>query len=260
MKIGFIGGGNMGEAMISALVRANFTESGEIFVYDRSKNENLKFKFGVTPLSSEQEIAKKSDVIVLAVKPNGYESVLNLIKKEIKEQIVLTLAPNFSIEAASKIIGGDKKIVRTMPNTPASIGEGVTAVCFNANLSQKERGNVTQILQSFGRTHEIEERLMPVFTAIAGSLPAYVFMMIEALADGAVAQGMPRAKAYEIIAASVAGSANMALKTGKHPAQLKDEVCSPAGTTIEAVKALEQNGFRHALIEAVAACVKKAKG
>lgn len=259
MKIGFIGGGNMASAMIGAICGSKFVNLSEIFVYDRSKNENLKFKFGVTPLSSEREIAQNSDIIVLAVKPNGYDDALNLIKKDIKNQIIITLAPNFSIESAQAILGADKKIVRTMPNTPAAIGEGVTAVCFNANFNENERANVINLLQSFGKTHEIEEKLMPAFTAIAGSLPAYVFMFIEAVADGAALEGMPRAKAYEIIAASIAGSADMVLKTAKHPAQLKDEVCSPGGTTIEALRVLEEGKFRSNLIEAVSAAARKAK-
>ncbi|MCD8213258.1 MAG: pyrroline-5-carboxylate reductase [Campylobacter sp.] len=258
MKIGFIGGGNMASAMISAITSSKFAETGEIFVYDRSKNENLKFKFCITPLNNEQEVVKKTDIVVLAVKPNGYENVLKSIKKEVKNQIILTLAPNFSIEAVGKILGYDKKIVRTMPNMPAAIGEGVTAVCFNENFSDSERAKVLKILQSFGKFYELQEDMMPVFTAIAGSLPAYVFMFIEALADGAVLEGMPKNKAYEIIAESVVGSANMLLKTNKNPATLKDEVCSPKGTTIEAVRVLEERGFRASLINAVSAAAKKA--
>lgn len=260
MKIGFIGAGNMGSAMIAAVARSKFADLGEIFVYDRSKNENLKFKFGITPLSSEREVVQNSDIIVLAIKPNGYENLLNLIKKDIKEQIILTLAPNFSIEKTASIIGDNKKIVRTMPNTPAAIGEGVTAVSFGENLSAQEKDNVMSLLACFGSAHEIDEALMGAFVGIAGSLPAYVFMFIEALADAGVLNGVPRAKAYEIVAASVAGSADMVLKSGKHPAMLKDEVCSPSGTTIEALRVLEERGFRSAVIEAVNAAVDKANG
>lgn len=259
MKLGFIGGGNMASAMIAAITNSKICSLSEIFVYDRSKNENLKFKFGITPLDSERKIVQNSDIIVLAIKPNGYESVLNLIKKDIKNQIIVTVAPNFTIEMIAEILGSDKKIVRTMPNTPAAIGKGVTAVCFSENLNDNERMSVLKVLQSFGTTHEIEEKLIPVFTAIAGSLPAYVFMFIEALADGGVLEGMPRAKAYEIIAASVAGSADMILKTGKHPAQLKDEVCSPSGTTIEALRVLEEHGIRSALIDAVRTAARKSR-
>lgn len=258
MKIGFIGAGNMGSAMIAAIARSKFADLGEIFVYDRSKNENLKFKFGITPLNNEREVVQKSDIIVLAIKPNGYENLLNLIKKDIKDQIVLTIAPNFSMEEIAGIIGENKKVVRTMPNTPAAIGEGVTAVSFSENLSAKEKELVMRFLACFGTAHEIDEALMGAFVGIAGSLPAYVFVFIEALADAGVLNGIPRAKAYEIVAASVAGSADMVIKSGKHPAVLKDEVCSPSGTTIEALRVLEERGFRSAVIEAVNVAVNKA--
>ena len=149
-----------------------------------------------------------------------------------------------------------------MPNTPATIGEGVTAVNFSSNFTADERVAVMKILSCFGKIYELEERLFPVFVGIAGSLPAYVFMFIEALADGAVLEGMTRQKAYEIACESVAGSAKMAgvlLKEGKHPAQLKDEVCSPSGTTIEDVRVLENAKFRAAIIEAVSAAANKSR-
>lgn len=258
MKIGFIGAGNMGAAMISAVAGSKFADLGEIFVYDRSKNEQVKFKFGITPLKNECEVAKNADIIILAIKPSGYESVLNLIKKEIKNQIILSVAPNFSIQKIADIIGEGKKIVRSMPNTPAAIGEGVTAVSFGENLSEAEKSSVMSLLGCFGKAYEIEENLMASFVGIAGSLPAYVFMFIEALGDAGVLNGMPRQKAYEIAALSVAGSADMVIKSGKHPAVLKDEVCSPKGTTIEAVRVLEKTGFRSSVIEAVTAAIQKA--
>ena len=147
-----------------------------------------------------------------------------------------------------------------MPNTPAAIAEGVSALCFNENLSADERAAVREIFENFGAVYELEETKFAAFTGIAGSLPAYVFMFIEALADAGVLEGLPRALAYEAVAASVASSARLMLKSGKHPAALKDEICSPGGTTIEAVKALENGGFRAAAMDAVAACVKKARG
>ena len=157
------------------------------------------------------------------------------------------------------IIGKDKKVVRTMPNTPAQVLEGMTAVVFNKNISEEEKKDVFKILDSFGKSIEIEEKLIHTFTGIAGSLPAYVYMFMEALADGGVLEGMPRDKAYEIVAQTVKGSTEMLLKTGKHPGVLKDEVTSPAGTTIEAVNTLENGNFRGTVINAVRACVEKSK-
>ncbi|MBR8464633.1 pyrroline-5-carboxylate reductase [Campylobacter sp. faydin G-24] len=265
LNIGFIGGGNMGEAMIGSLVRANFKASN-IVVFAKSKNDELAHKYGVSVVSDEIAVVNNADVIVLAVKPNAYEGVLNLIKSEIKTQIIITLAPSFSIARVQDILSGTTdessykfKVVRTMPNTPALIGCGVTAVNFSKSVSQDERKNIMQILSSFGEVFELDESAFPAFVGIAGSLPAYVFMFIEALADGAVLEGLSRDKAYKIAAAAVAGSANMALQSQKHVANLKDDVCSPSGTSIEAVRVLENAKFRSAVIEAVSVAARKTR-
>lgn len=143
-----------------------------------------------------------------------------------------------------------------MPNTPAMAGEGMTAVCPNSCVDKEELKYVLQILDTIGKTEIVEERLMDAVVSVSGSSPAYVFMMIEAMADAAVAEGMPRPQAYRFAAQAVYGSAKMVLETGKHPGELKDMVCSPAGTTIEAVRILEQKGFRSALMEAMKACAE----
>ena len=183
-----------------------------------------------------------------------------MIKDAARGKVIVTIAPNFSLEQSSQILGAKAKVARAMPNTPAAIAEGVSALCFNENLSADEQAAVREIFENFGAVYELGEAKFAAFTGIAGSLPAYVFMFIEALADAGVLEGLPRALAYEAVAASVAGSARLMLKSGKHPAALKDEICSPGGTTIEAVKALENGGFRAAAMDAVAACVKKARG
>ena len=147
-----------------------------------------------------------------------------------------------------------------MPNTPALVGEGVTGVCKNPLITEEEFSYVMSLLGSFGMAEAISENLMDVCVAVSGSSPAYVFMLIEAMADAAVADGMPRDKAYKFAAQAVLGSAKMVLETGKHPGELKDMVCSPGGTTIEAVRVLEDKGFRSSIIEAMKACTAKAKG
>ena len=143
-----------------------------------------------------------------------------------------------------------------MPNTPALVGEGCTGFCCYKLVSEEEQAQAAAILGSFGRAYQVPENLLDTVVGISGSSPAYVFMLIEAMADGAVAEGMPRAQAYEFAAQAVYGSAKMVLETKKHPGELKDMVCSPAGTTIEAVRVLEQSGFRSAVIEAEKACAE----
>lgn len=256
-KIGFIGGGNMGGAMIENLAQRLGGE--RVFVYARSKTAALREKCGINACESEAAVASAADITVLATKPASYECILNLIKDAARGKVVVTLAPSFSLEQSAQILGTQAKISRAMPNTPAAIAEGVSALCFNENLSADERAAVREIFENFGAVYELEETKFAAFTGIAGSLPAYVFMFIEAAADAGVLEGLPRVLAYEAVAASVAGSARLMLKSGKHPAALKDEICSPGGTTIEAVKALENGGFRAAVIDAVGACVKKAR-
>jgi len=196
----------------------------------------------------------------LSVKPHIIPIVLkNLSGNVKKDTIILTIAAGISISVIENALGEDKKVVRTMPNTPAQVLSGMTAVTFNKNIENSEKEIIFKLLNSFGKSVEIEEKLMHAYTGISGSLPAYVYMFMEALADGGVLCGMPRNKAYEIVAQTVAGSAKMLLETGKHPGQLKDEVCSPAGTTIEAVRVLENGNFRGNVIEAVVACTEKSK-
>lgn len=168
----------------------------------------------------------------------------------------MTLAPGKTLDWLETQFGKKVKIVRTMPNTPALVGEGMTAACPNQYVTEEERDYVLKILGAFGKVEIVPERLIDAVVAVSGSSPAYVFILIEAMADAAVAEGMPRAQAYEFAAQAVYGSAKMVLETGKHPGELKDMVCSPAGTTIEAVRILEKEGFRSSVIEAMKACAE----
>ena len=209
---------------------------------------------------SNKEVVEKAEVIILSVKPQFYESVINEIKDDIKkEQIVITIAPGKTLAWLSEKFGKDVKLVRTMPNTPAMVGEGMTAACPNEHMTEEEIAYVRTLLESFSRVEIVPERLMDVVVSVSGSSPAYVFVMIEAMADAAVSGGMPRAQAYQFAAQAVLGSAKMVLDTGKHPGELKDMVCSPAGTTIEAVRTLEERGFRSAIIEAMKVCEEISK-
>ena len=262
MKIGFIGTGNMGSSIIKGVSISKFVESENINIFDLDKDKvnNLVKEYGINAVNSEKELAKNCDIIILSVKPHIRPIVLkNLSGNVKKDTIILTIAAGISISVIENALGEDKKVVRTMPNTPARVLSGMTAVTFNKNIENSEKKIIFKLLNSFGKSVEIEEKLMHAYTGISGSLPAYVYMFMEALADGGVLCGMPRNKAYEIVAQTVAGSAKMLLETGKHPGQLKDEVCSPAGTTIEAVRVLENGNFRGNVIEAVVACTEKSK-
>lgn len=299
-KIGFIGGGNMGGAMIEALWRAQSDEAGalrssaedeqklggsevrgaenlaqtdknassrecekeakfEILAYARSKNEALRQRFGVKIAASETNLAREADAVVLATKLASYEAILRLIAPELAGKILLLLAPNFDIKRARQITGDGVYIARAMPNIAACIGASATALCFDAGFSDEARKTVREIIAKIGKIYEIDEAGFAAFTGIAGSLPAYACAFIEAAADAGVRGGLPRQLCYDVVAAAVEGTARL-IQSGKHPAALKDEVCSPAGTTIEGLAALEKGGFRGALMQAVTACIAKARG
>lgn len=262
MELGIIGTGNMGSSILKGIITSNFLVNDDITVFDsnQEKIEKLVKEYGVKKGQNEIELAEKSNIIILSVKPNIVPIVLKKIKDKLnKNTIILSIAAGVSIDFIEKNIGSDKKVVRTMPNTPAQVMEGMTAVSFNPNIEETEKKVIFKLLDSFGKSIEIEEKLMHAYTGISGSLPAYVYVFIEALADGGVLEGMPREKAYKIIAQTVLGSAKMMLETKKHPGILKDEVTSPGGTTIAALKALEDGKFRGTVIQAVKACTEKSK-
>ena len=260
MKIGFIGCGNMGTAMIRGILKSKVAAPEEMMASDLSEaaREKIKKELGIG-CGSNQETARFADVLVLAVKPQFYEEMLSSIREEVQtDTLIMSLAPGRSLAYLSERLGAQVPVIRVMPNTPALIGQGMAGICGGKNVTESQLACAKKICESFGRCEIVTEHMLDVVTGISGSSPAYVFMMIEAMADAAVAEGMPRAMAYEFAAQAVAGSAKMVLESGLHPGILKDQVCSPAGTTIEAVAVLEKMGFRSALIEAVRACVKKA--
>jgi pyrroline-5-carboxylate reductase len=261
-KIGFIGTGNMASAMIKGLV-TNYPEINEnIYVYDKiiSKSEALSSAFKVKGALNTIELVNSCKIIILAVKPNIYKFVLEEIKNHIKaSHIIVSIAAGISTDYIQSFFTEPVKVVRTMPNTPALVGEGMTAASPNKQITKEELESVLTIFNSFGKVDLINENLMDVIPAISGSSPAYVYMFIEALADGGVLQGLSRDQAYQYAAQAVLGAAKMVLESGKHPGELKDMVCSPGGTTIEAVYSLEKNHFRGTVIEAMNACTDKAK-
>lgn len=262
MKMGFIGAGNMGGAIIGGIVTSGIASAGDIIAADASENNRLLAgkKYGISTTESNREAAE-ADIVFLCVKPNVIYTVIDEIAEYIKPgTIVVSIAAGQSLDRLSDAFGIDEiKLVRVMPNTPALVGEGMAAVVPNDNVSKEEADYILKIFSSLGRAEIVGEYLMDAVTAVSGSSPAYVFMFIEAMADAAVQGGMPRQQAYTFAAQAVLGSAKMVLDTGRHPGELKDMVCSPAGTTIEAVDVLEQEGMRSAVIKAMKACIEKSK-
>lgn len=261
--IGFIGCGNMGGAIMGGIIAKGYADAEHIIAADKSTEqlEKAAQSMGICTTTDNLEAAKKADILFLSVKPQFYEAVICEIKDAVDmETLIITIAPGWSLERLSATFGKPMQLIRTMPNTPALVGEGNIVVSPGSFVTEENLQEALAVLRCCGQATIIPENLMDAAVAVSGSSPAYVFMMIEAMADAAVADGMPRAQAYTFAAQAVYGSAKMVLETGKHPGELKDMVCSPAGTTIEAVRILEEKGFRSSIIEAMQACTRKTKG
>lgn len=258
-KIGFIGMGNMGYAILKGLLKCYDKEELIFTDVNEDRMNQVTKETGVPHAGSNAECANRCQYLVLAVKPQYYAPVLqNIMNFVTPKHIIISIAPGITIGQLKESLGVDRRIVRAMPNTPALVGEGMTGVCYDAALfSDEEKASIAEIFQSFGRMKVVEERLINAVVCASGSSPAYVYMFIEALADSAVKYGLPRQDAYEMAAQTVLGSARMVLETGMHPGALKDNVCSPGGTTIAAVSALEEHGFRNSIIKAADACYEK---
>lgn len=262
IKIGFIGCGNMGSAMIGGMLKKGLFEKEEILVSNLTEagSRRSREKLGVCTTLDNKEVVRNAKLIFLAVKPQFYEEVLTEVKEELTpEHMVVGITPGKTLAWLEEKCGQPLKVVRMMPNTPAQVGEGMTGICVNEKVTEEDLKMICEITDSFGRTEVVSERMMDAVGAVSGCSPAYVFMFIEAMADAAVAQGMPRKQAYAFASQAVLGSAKMVLETGMHPGELKDMVCSPAGTTIQGVRALERNGFRSAVFEALTEAAEKGK-
>ncbi len=260
MNIGFIGCGNMATAMIRGMISSNVVKKEEVIASDVYEPSLIKAKeeLGIKITQDNKAVVKMSDVVVLAIKPQYYENIIEEIQSEANQDtIFISIAPGKTIESMEKGFSRKVKLVRTMPNTPAMVNEGMTAFCVNGEVTQEESEQVKALLDTFGKAEQVSESLMSAVVAVSGSAPAYVYLFIEALADGAVREGMSRTLAYTFAAQTVLGSAKMVLDTNLHPGVLKDMVCSPAGTTIEAVSVLEEEGFRQAVLKAMKACADK---
>lgn len=262
MKIGFIGLGNMAQAMIGGILKNELAAPEEIYGSARTAESERRIEsaYGICVTGDNVRTAQEADILFLAVKPQFFTEVISGIKAvDFTGKTVVSIAPGKTLAWLEEQFGAKLCFVRAMPNTPALVGEGCTAACFSECVSGEQRRAVMALLGSFGKAFEVPERLMDVVPGVSGCAPAWVFMLLEAMADGAVAEGMPRKQAYEFAAQAVLGSARLLLESGKHPGELKDMVCSPAGSTIQAVRVLEEKNFRGAVMDAVIACIEKSR-
>ncbi|OZM56680.1 pyrroline-5-carboxylate reductase [Lottiidibacillus patelloidae] len=259
-QIGFIGCGKMAQAMIEGLISSGKVRPSQIIANAKSVETltKVKKKYDIFVTDDAREVTKFADVLFIAVKPNLYEEVLTNIKDYIRENtVVISIAAGITIRFMEETCQKNVKVIRTMPNTPSLVGEGMTAVCANELVNEEELTIVKAIFECFSKVEIIDESLMDAIPAISGSSPAYVYMLIEAMADGGVLQGIPRDQAYRLTAQAILGAAKMVLETGMHPGELKDNVCTPGGATIEAISTLEKNNFRAAVLAAMENCTTK---
>lgn len=262
MIIGFIGCGNMAKAMIAGMLSKKLVPADAILVSDINKQtlQEMNKEYGIRIGETNQQVASEADMLILAVKPYHYPVVIKDIREYVSEStILITIAAGRTIEDTQRRFNRPIKIVRVMPNTPALVGEAMSTLTPNAYINDQDYDRVAFIFSSFGKVERVAEHQMDAVIAVSGSSPAYAFMMIEAMADAAVLQGMARDQAYRMASQAILGAAKMVLDTGMHPGQLKDMVCSPGGTTIQAVATLEEKGFRTALMSAMKTCADKSR-
>ena len=257
--IGFIGTGNMGGALARAAAK---NPDNRLLLHNRtmSKAEKLAAEINAEAADAARVI-EAADYIFLGVKPQMLATLAGQISPLLKAResrfVLVTMAAGTSMEKLLGLLGGSWPLIRIMPNTPASIGQGMILYTCSADVSEDEKADFLKAMEHAGRFMELEEKLIDAGSSVSGCGPAFADLFIEALVDGGVACGLPRAKAMEMAAQMLLGSAALQLQTGKHPGELKDAVCSPGGTTIQGVRVLEERGFRAAVMDAVIAAYEK---
>lgn len=259
MKLGIIGTGKMGQALIKGIKSGR--SSADIFAYDVDrKNLDAALKHGARTCDSIDAVIRASEMIILAVKPQVMESVLKEVSTTIEaNQVLISIAAGVSIDNIKSIVKETSKIVRVMPNTPALIGNGISAICVAKDVSDDEKQAISRVFESVGEVIMVPEHLMDAVTGLSGSGPAYVYLIIEALSDAGVNAGLCRSDALKLATSTLVGAARMVKETGLHPAQLKDMVTSPGGTTIAGLHVLEKGALRGLLMDAVSAAVERCK-
>lgn len=262
MKLGIIGVGNMGSTILKAAFQNNYINAYETNVYDVSQEQIQKLTdiYPVHPMPDAAKLAMESECILLAVKPQYMKGVLEEISRYVKNKRIISIAAGWTQGMLAQALGGKDsapQLLRVMPNTPALVGAGYTAFAEESTFNSMALNWAKGLFSCLGTVQLVPEKLFDAVIAVSGSSPAYVYMFIEAMADGAVKLGMPRKMALQAAAQAVFGSAKMVLETNDHVAKLKDDVCSPGGTTIEAVQVLEENCLRGTVMKAMEACAKK---
>lgn len=260
-KLGFVGAGNMAEAIVSGAIKKNVISAENIVLFDVSapRTAEMSEKYGVNTAETMPDLVKNADILVLAIKPNIMPNVLAELSDIDAKQPLVSIAAGWSAEKIKSNLKNKNDVLRIMPNMPLMAGEGMSVFESPSDMEEDKYMFIKSIFQALGLVLEEPEKLMDAVTSISGSGPAYVFMFIEALADAGVLNGISRNDAMILSAQTVLGAATAVLESGTHPAQLKDAVCSPGGTTIEAVRVLEERGMRAAIIEAADACAEKSK-
>lgn len=262
MKIAFIGLGNMATAVLKGILKSNIATPQDILGVCNTESTALRMnsEYGIATYTDLVDDVFEADMVILAVKPQILNAVAGKLKGRLNpDQLIVSVAAGKTLSWLKENLGEGLKIVRTMPNTPALVGEGCTGITPSEVISDSELQTVVNIFSSFGKAFVVKENLMDTVGAVSGSSPAFVFMFMEAMADGAVKHGMPRKMAYEFAAQAVLGSAKLMQESGIHPGELKDMVCSPGGTTIEGVEKLETAGLRGAVMSAMDAVMDKTK-
>lgn len=254
LKIGFIGAGVMGKAIIKGLINSNFIESKNITASEVTQEsaDKVSEEIGIKTFINNKELVKSSDIIILSVKPYVIKDILSSVKDDLtKDKAIISIAAGISTEFIESTIDEKISVTRAMPNTPALIEEGMTALCRGKYTSDKDINLAHDLFSSIGRCIEVQEKFINAVTGISGSGPAFVYFMIEALADGGLKLGLPKKTAIELAAQTLLGASKMVLETGKHPSMLKDEVTTPGGTTIAGLAVMEENKIHSALMKTV---------
>lgn len=263
MKIGFLGAGRIAQALTKGFIESGTFNAGKILAScpeaDKHLLEEIK-SLGCQTTHQNQAVVDQADILILALKPGVVPRVLQEVSPGIQARhLVVSLAMGVTIHEIEQKLPEKTRVIRVMPNTPCLVREGASVFSKGSTATQADGDEVCRLLRSVGICEEVPETMMDAVTGLSGSGPAYMYLAIEALADGAVREGLPRDLSYRLAAQTVLGAAKMVLSTGKHPGALKDDVCSPAGTTAEGICCLEKNGYRSSLIEAVTAATAKAR-
>lgn len=258
MKLGFIGAGNMGSAILNGILKKNYLAADQIAITDKQLANCAKFAAqGVCVMDDNKSLAHECECILLAIKPVYAAQVIEEVYEQLEDKLVISIVAGWNYDMLDRALPKSARFVRVMPNTPLAVGEGMSLISEKCRCTPDEFAFVQAIFSAAGEVEKVEDHVFVAATSINGCGPAFVYQFIEALADGGVRYGVPRAMAYKLAAQTLIGAAKMVQETGEHPGKLKDAVCSPGGTTIEGVYALERGGMRAAVMDALGATIEK---